>query len=194
MTISQSLPHDSGHLHVTGRAHYVDDIPVPRDCLHLAFGLSELAAGQIKDIDLAPVQNAEGVVAVITATDLPFANDVSPSAHDEPLLSDGRVHYIGQPLFLVVATSHHLARRAARLAKVEYISHPPILTIDEALEKNSRFEDGPRIYSRGDVTYALPKCAHHVSGRFEIGGQEHFYLESQAALAVPQEDQGMVHI
>ena len=96
MTISQSLPHDSGHLHVTGRAHYVDDIPVPRDCLHLAFGLSELAAGQIKDIDLAPVQNAEGVVAVITATDLPFANDVSPSAHDEPLLSDGRVHYIGQ--------------------------------------------------------------------------------------------------
>ena len=192
MTISQSLPHDSGHLHVTGRAHYVDDIPVPRDCLHLAFGLSDLAAGQIKDIDLAPVQNTEGVVAVITATDLPFANDVSPSAHDEPLLSDGRVHYIGQPLFLVVATSHHLARRAARLAKVEYISHPPILTIDEALEKNSRFEDGPRIYSRGDVAYALPKCAHHVSGRFEIGGQEHFYLESQAALAIPQEDQGMV--
>ncbi len=192
MTISKPLPHDAAFLHVTGRARYVDDIPVPGNCLHLAFGLSTMACGQITSVDLEPVRSADGVVSVITATDLPFANDVSPSAHDEPLLSDGRVHYVGQPLFLVLATSHDAARRAARLAKVDYIVHPAILTIDDALAHNSRFEDGPRVYSRGDVDYALPKAMHQVSGQFEIGGQEHFYLESQAALAIPQEDDGML--
>ena len=94
---------------------YVDDIPSPAGTLHLAFGLSTIAAGEITAIDLDPVRNAPGVVEVLTAEDLPFANDVSPSVHDEPLLATGTVHYIGQPIFIVVADSHLNARKAARL-------------------------------------------------------------------------------
>lgn len=192
MNVSKSLPHDSAVQHVTGTARYVDDIPVPNACLHLAFGLSTIASGRIVACDLGAVRTAAGVVAVLTADDLPYANDVSPSAHDEPLLAQGTVHYVGQPVFLVVATSHEAARRAARLGRIDYDPIPAIFTIEEALAANSRFEDGPRVYSRGDVSYALPTAPRQVRGTFEVGGQEHFYLESQAALALPQEDAEMV--
>ena len=192
MSVSKPLPHDSAQLHVTGRANYIDDIPVPATCLHLAFGTATIARGRVTVMDLRDVNSAQGVVAVITAADLPFANDVSPSAHDEPLLCDGQVHYHGQPLFLVVADSHLNARRAARLAQVEYAPERPILTIEQALAANSRFEEGPRIYTRGDVDYALPQAQQTLTGSFDIGGQEHFYLEGQAALALPQEDDEMI--
>ncbi|MBB95670.1 MAG: xanthine dehydrogenase molybdopterin binding subunit [Rhodobacteraceae bacterium] len=187
MSVAKPLPHDAAPLHVTGQARYVDDIPLPVGALHLAFGLSTIARGRILSMDLEPVRSAPGVVCVMTSEDLPFANDVSPSAHDEPLLSDGSVHYVGQPLFLVAATSHMAARKAVRLAVVDYAEETPILTIEEALAADSRFEEGPRVYGRGDVPAALARAPRTVSGRFEIGGQEHFYLESQAAIALPQE-------
>ncbi|MQQ09027.1 xanthine dehydrogenase molybdopterin binding subunit [Epibacterium sp. SM1979] len=191
MSVAKPLPHDAAKLHVTGAARYVDDIPTPRDCLHLAFGLSTVAHGDITALDLDPVRAAPDVVAVLEACDLPFANDVSPSAHDEPLLATGSVHYLGQPLFLVVATSHRAARVAARLAQVAYAEKPALLTVEAALAANSRFEDGPRIWSRGDADMALAKAPRRLTGTFDIGGQEHFYLEGQAALALPQEDGGM---
>ena len=103
MSVAQPLPHDAAALHVTGAARYVDDIPTPAGTLHLAFGLSPVARGALTGMDLSAVRAAPGVVAVLTADDLPFANDVSPSVHDEPLLATDRVHYVGQPLFLVVA-------------------------------------------------------------------------------------------
>ena len=192
MSVSKPLPHDAAKLHVTGRANYIDDIPVPSNCLHLAFGKAMIARGRLTSMDLSAVKSAYGVVAVITADDLPFANDVSPAAHDEPLLCDGQIHYHGQPMFLVVADSHLNARRAARLARMEYAPETPILTIEQALAANSRFEEGPRIYTRGDVDYALPQAEHTLTGSFDIGGQEHFYLEGQAALALPQEDDEMI--
>ncbi|OUS23088.1 xanthine dehydrogenase molybdopterin binding subunit [Rhodobacterales bacterium 59_46_T64] len=190
--LHKSLPHDAAALHVTGAARYVDDIPTPANTLHIAFGLSEIAAGTISAMDLSAVRAARGVVAVMTADDLPFANDVSPSVHDEPLLSDGSVHYIGQPLFAVIATSHLAARKAARLAKVRYEAVAPILTIEEALAAGSRFEEGPRIYTKGDATSAINTAAHVIDGTLDMGGQEHFYLEGQAALALPQEGGDMV--
>jgi xanthine dehydrogenase large subunit len=192
MSVHKPLPHDSGRLHVTGTARYVDDIPTPRGTLHLAFGQSSITHGEITSIDLSDVQNAEGVRAVLTATDLPFENDVSPSAHDEPLLAKGTVHYVGQPIFLVVATSHLLARKAARLAKINYVEKPALLSIDDAMAANSRFEDGPRIYQKGDAESAIASASHKISGVIEMGGQEHFYLEGQAALALPQEGVDMV--
>jgi len=192
MSVATSLPHDAARLHVTGQARYVDDIPTPANCLHLAFGLSEIAHGEIKAIDLAAVRAASGVVAVLTAEDLPAANDVSPSVHDEPLLSDGTVHYVGQPIFMVVANSHLAARKAAKLGKIKYISKPAIFSIEEALAANSRFEDGPRIYSKGDAEAALAKAPHVIEGTLEMGGQEHFYLEGQAALALPLEGGDML--
>ncbi|WP_171212829.1 xanthine dehydrogenase molybdopterin binding subunit [Ruegeria sp. HKCCA5426] len=187
MSVTKPLPHDAAPLHVSGSARYVDDIPTPKGSLHLAFGLSPIAKGKISGMDLSAVKAADGVVMVMTADDLPFANDVSPSIHDEPLLSDGTVHYVGQPVFLVVATSHLAARKAARLGKIDYAEETPILTIEDALAADSRFEDGPRIYAKGDADAAIAGAAHVIEGSFELGGQEHFYLEGQAALAVPNE-------
>ncbi|MCF7698082.1 xanthine dehydrogenase molybdopterin binding subunit [Loktanella sp. M215] len=187
MSVATPLPHDSAHLHVTGAARYIDDLPVPAGTLHLAFGLSQVARGAITAMDLTAVRRAPGVVAVLTAADLPFANDVSPSNHDEPLLATGRMHYAGQPLFAVVAESHLAARHAARLGQIEIAAETPILTVEEALAADSRFEDGPRVWTKGDVTAALSRAPHRVQGRIEMGGQEHFYLEGQAALALPQE-------
>ena len=192
MSAAASLPHDAARQHVSGSARYVDDIPTPQGTLHLAFGLSSCAAGQIKSVDLDAVRACPGVHLVLEAKDLPHANDVSPSAHDEPLLADGRVHYAGQPIFLVVADSHHLARRAARLAKIQITAEPAILTIDQALAAESRFEDGPRIYTKGNAAHAMYDAAHRLQGQINLGGQEHFYLEGQAALALAGDHGDMV--
>jgi xanthine dehydrogenase large subunit len=192
MTVARSLPHDAAQLHVTGQARYIDDIPVPVGTLSLAFGTSEIAHGLIASMDLGPVRQAEGVVAVLTAADLPHANDVSPSLHDEPLLANETVHYVGQPIFLVVADTHLNARKAARLAQISTKAEPAILSIDDALSADSHFEDGPRIYQKGDAGAAIASADQIVEGRIEIGAQEHFYLEGQAALALPQEGGDMV--
>ena len=192
MNSTASMPHDTARQHVSGAARYVDDIPIPRGTLHLAFGLSPVAAGALTSVDLSAVSAAEGVRLVLLAKDLPFANDVSPSAHDEPLLADTTVHYAGQPIFLVVAESHHAARQAARLAEIEIDQTPAILTIEQALAADSRFEDGPRIYSKGDSARALLESSNHLSGSLNVGGQEHFYLEGQAALALPGDQGDMV--
>lgn len=188
----KSLPHDSARQHVTGAAHYVDDIPLPANTLHLAFGLSTIASGQITKLDLTDVHAAPGVVAVWSADDLPRDIDVAPAAHDEPLLAKGEVHYLGQAVFLVIATSHLAARRAAKLAQIDYAPQDPVLTIDQALEADSRFENGPVIWQRGDWQTALAAAPHRLTGSFEVGGQEHFYLEGQAAFAIPQDGGGML--
>ncbi|MEI6800764.1 MAG: xanthine dehydrogenase molybdopterin binding subunit, partial [Pseudomonadota bacterium] len=187
MTIGASLPHDSAPLHVTGQARYVDDVPLPQDALHLAFGLSTEAHAEITALDLTEVRAAPGVVAVFSAQNLPDMPDVSPTVHDEPLLALGKVHYAGQPVFLVVAHSHLQARKAARLAKITYAPLPALLTVEQALAANSRFEQGPIVWARGDIA-DLSKAAVVVEGEFEVGGQEHFYLEGQIAAAIPQED------
>ncbi|MEX0365486.1 MAG: xanthine dehydrogenase molybdopterin binding subunit [Ruegeria sp.] len=193
MSVAKPLPHDAAHLHVTGAARYVDDMPTPAGALHIAFGTSHVAHGKITSMDLSAVRDAPEVVDVLVADDLPFANDVSPSAHDEPLLATDTVHYVGQPIFMVIARGHLAARHAARLGKIEIAEQTPILTINEALEANVRFEDGPRIYARGDAAAAMSGAQHRLTGRLHIGGQEHFYLEGQAALALPGED-GDMHV
>ncbi len=193
MSLGKSLPHDSAPLHVTGAARYVDDVPLPAGALHLAFGLSNCAHGAITALDLAAVRRAPGVVAVWSAEDFPDMPDCSPSVQDEPLLAVGTVHYLGQPVFLVVATSHLAARKAARLGRVSYAERPALLTVDEALAANSRFESGPVIWARGDAAGRIAAAPHRIEGSFEVGGQEHFYLESQIAAALPQEG-GDMHI
>ena len=132
MSIHKPLPHDAAPLHVTGEARYVDDIPTPAGTLHLAFGLSTVAHGDITALDLTAVRAAPGVVAVLTGADIGHA-DCSPSNNDEPLLALGSVHYVGQPVFLVVADSHLAARKAARLGKIAYDEKPAILTYEDAI-------------------------------------------------------------
>ena len=188
MSIAKPLPHDAAALHVNGSARYVDDIPTPNGTLHLAFGTSPIAAGTLNSMDLHAVRASEGVITVLTADDLEFDADVSPSAHDEPLLAEQTVSYVGQPTFLVVAESHTAARKAARLAQHDITEGKPIFTIEEALAANSRFEDGPRIYAKGDAKAYLVSAARSITGSISMGGQEHFYLEGQAALALPGEN------
>ena len=192
MSFGSSFTHDSAKLHVSGQARYVDDIPCSSNTLHLAFGLSTVAKGQIDQMDLSGVLSSEGVVRVIVAQDLPYENDSSPVAMDEPFLADGKVHYIGQPIFFVVAQSHNLARRAVQNAVICYREDKPILTIQDALSGNSYFEDGPRTYEKGDAGQAISNAKICLNGSFSIGAQEHFYLEGQAALAIPSDDGEMV--
>ena len=188
MTMGKSLPHDSSPLQVTGAARYVDDVPLPAGALHLAFGLSTCAHGEITAIDLVSVRTAPGVVAVWSAEDFPDMPDCAPASHDEPLLAVGRVNYIGQQVFLVAATSHLAARKAARLGRITYRDLPALLTVEDALAANSRFEQGPIVWTKGDAAGAIA-CAPLVrEAEMEVGGQEHFYLEGQVAAAIPQED------
>lgn len=192
MSMGKPLPHDAAPLHVSGQARYIDDLPFPSNALHLAFGLSTVAHGEITAIDLSAVRAAPGVVAVLSAEDLPDMPDCSPSAHDEPLLAVGTVHYVGQPVFLVIADSHLAARKAARLGKISYRELPALLTVDAALAADSRFEGGPIIWTKGDAAAAIAGAAHLVEGSFEVGGQEHFYLEGQVAAAMPTEGGDML--
>ncbi|NTT86139.1 xanthine dehydrogenase molybdopterin binding subunit [Tabrizicola fusiformis] len=188
MSAGLPLPHDSAPLQVSGAARYTDDIPLPAGALHLAFGTSPVAHGDIRGLDLSAVRAAPGVVAVLSAEDFAEMPDCSPSIHDEPLLAVGRVHYLGQPVFLVAAESHLAARKAARLAKFDIAPLPALLTVDDALAANSRFEQGPVIWTKGDAAAAIAAAPHLVEGTFEVGGQEHFYLEGQVAAALPLED------
>ncbi|MDQ2066938.1 xanthine dehydrogenase molybdopterin binding subunit [Xinfangfangia sp. CPCC 101601] len=195
MSVGKPLPHDSAPLHVTGQARYLDDIPLPSGTLHLAFGLSTIACGQITSMDLSAVRSAPGVRQVITAEDLVEAfheiPDCSPSLGDEPLLTSTRIEFHARPMFIVVADSHLAARKAARKAQISYAEEPALLTPEEALAANSRFEDGPSIWARGDAAAAIAAAPHVLEGDLEVGGQEHFYLEGHIAAAIPGDDGGM---
>jgi xanthine dehydrogenase large subunit len=118
--VGKSHPHESAVLHVSGSANYTDDIPETQGTLHAALGLSAQAHALVRSMDLDAVRQAQGVIAVFTARDFPGSNQCGPIIKDDPILADGVVEYVGQPLFAVVARSHELARRAARLAKVDY--------------------------------------------------------------------------
>ncbi len=189
--VGAPLPHESAHLHVTGEARYTDDIPEPVGTLYTAIGMSERAHARVLSIDLEPVRAAPGVVDVITAADLPAANDLGGPVKDDPILADGLVQYVGQSVFAVAARSTALARRAARRAVIEYQELEPILDIDTALEKESFVLPTARL-SRGDSKTAIKDAPHRLEGRFRFGGQDQFYLEGQIAFAIPKEDGDML--
>lgn len=190
--VHAALPHDSAMGHVTGTAAYIDDLPEPPGLLHLAFGLSDRAHADIVSIELTDVYAAPGVIGVFLACDIPGANNIAPVFHDDPLLANGEVLFHGQPIFLVAAESYRAARKAARFAKVEYRDKPHMVDIAAAREAGSVIEAVQQM-GRGDPDTALGTAQHRLSGRLAIGGQEHFYLESQIAMATPGEE-GQVHI
>lgn len=183
--------HESALLHVSGKAQYADDIPVPADAVHLALGQSTVAHGRIRKLDLSAVTAAPGVVAVFTAADVPGENNYGAVLKDDPLFADDEVQYVGQPLFAVAARSYQEARRAAALAKVEYEELPAILDIRGAIAAQS-FVLPTRVLERGNAAAALSAAPHRLQGSFAVGGQEHFYLESHIALALPQDDGSVV--
>jgi xanthine dehydrogenase large subunit len=183
--IHEALPHDSAALHVSGAARYVDDLPEPPGTLYAAFGVSAESHARLLSMDLAPVRGAEGVVAVLAASDIPGVNNIGPVLPDEPALAADVVRFRGQPLFVVAATSVELARRAARLARVEYLRLEPVITIEQALEKKQFVLPSAKC-ERGSLA-SLPGATNRLKGRLRCGAQEHFYLEGQVALAIPGE-------
>ena len=189
--IGSSVAHESASLHVTGSAHYTDDIPEPAGALHGAIGTLGLAHARIDSLNLEAVRASPGVIDVLVAADLPGANNYGGIVHDDPLLADGETHYDGQPLFLVLATSHRAARVAARRATVSSTALPAILSIEEAIAASS-WVLPPVEVSRGDAMGALDAAPRRLQGRSVVGGQDHFYLEGQVSLAVPLDDGGMV--
>ena len=189
--VGTSRPHESARLHVLGQADYTDDIIEARGTLHAALGLSSKAHARILGIDLAAVCASRGVRHVYTARDIPGTNDCGPIIHDDPILADGLVQYVGQPLFIVVADTHDNARRAARKAKIEYEELPAILTPQAARAAQS-YVLPPMRLARGDAAAAFDAAPHKVKGELYVGGQEQFYLEGQIAYAIPQENDGML--
>ncbi|MDB5506309.1 MAG: aldehyde oxidase, partial [Devosia sp.] len=155
--------------------------------------LSTRAHAEIASIDLDAVRAVPGVVRILTAADIPGENDVSSvHKHDEPLLATTHAVYHGQPIFVVLGTSRDAARRAARLAKIEYRDLPHVTDIAGALAAGGTVVTEPMKLERGDVAAGMAKAERRLKGQTVIGGQEHFYLESQIALAIPGEDNEML--
>ena len=188
---SEKRLHDSAYKHVSGFAEYTDDIKEPDSTLYGAIGWSKKAHAIIKKIDLRNVISSEGVISVVTSEDIPGRNDVGPVFDGDPIFTNKKVEFYGQPLFAVAALSTELARKAVLKAKVYYKELKPIVTIKESLAKKKLLFKVKKI-KRGYPNKALLNSKHRLKGNFTTGSQEHFYLEGQVAFAIPNEDNNMV--
>jgi len=189
------LAHESAAMHVAGAAPYTDDVPELAGTLHAALGLSPVAHGVIEKLDLAPVRAMPGVVAVLTADDIPGANECGPLVHDDPILAGvagATLRYLGQPVFIVVARTREQARRAAALAKKAVVAKPlPALITAEAAHAAGQYVLPPMHLKRGDARAAIAAAPRRMKQRIDLGGQEQFYLEGQISYALPAEGHGM---
>jgi xanthine dehydrogenase large subunit len=182
-----ALRHDSALKHCTGEAVYADDLPEAPGTLHAALALSQVPHARLLGLDVAAARAMPGVVAVIGPRDIPGANDVSPAAKGEPLFAEELIEFAGQPLAMVVATTRDAALRAAAAVTADTEALEPVLSIERALELQ-QYVVAPQLVRRGEVDAALAAAPRRLSAEFRAGGQEHFYLEGQVALATPGED------
>ena len=192
-----SRPHESAHLHVAGEAAYIDDLPELAGTLHAALGLSPVAHGRLTGIALERIRALPGVVWVMTAAEIPGPNDCGAIVHDEPILAEGELRFVGQPVFAVIAQTRDAARRACALAKdvIQFEPLPAVLTIAQA-HAAQQYVLPPVHLARstveGGARAAIAAAPHRLAGTFDVGGQEHFYLEGQISYAVPKEDDGLL--
>ncbi|MGI9271786.1 MAG: xanthine dehydrogenase molybdopterin binding subunit [Woeseiaceae bacterium] len=189
--VGQALAHDSAHLHVSGTAAYTDDLPEPRDLLHVAVGMSTKAHARIRTIDLTDVSAADGVAATCVAAEIPGENNCGPIVHDEQILAEDVAEYAGHAIFAVAAETVDQARKATRLAHIDYEELEAILDPMDAVAKAS-FVLPSETIRRGDPEKAIAKAPHRLKRRLDLGGQDQFYLEGHIAMAIPQEDGGML--
>ena len=181
--------HESAHLHVSGSATYIDDMPELAGTLYAALVKSPVAHGELigDGIDREALLKEHGVVAVYTSKDIPGENNCGPIVHDDPFLADGKVEFVGQVVAVVVAREMLYAREAAHKARVLVKELPAILTIEEAMAAQS-FVMPPKGFDRGNATQAIADAPHTLKGSTATGQQEQFYLEGQITYAVPRED------
>ena len=189
--VGQRVPHESASRHVTGAAQYIDDRLEFPNQLHVYARLSERAHARIVRIDTAPCYSVPGVAIAITSQDVPGELDIGAVLPGDPLLADGTVEYVGQPVLAVAADSLDAAREAALLAVIEYQDLQPVLELEEALRRQHFVAPSHR-QQRGDAEAALLNAPHRLTGRLRSGSQEHFYLETQVSAVMPSEDGGML--
>jgi xanthine dehydrogenase molybdopterin binding subunit len=186
----QQIPHESAVLHVTGEALYIDDLPSSPTTLVGRVVYSPHAHARIVSYDLTRAKSAPGVVAILSAQDIPGHNQMGPVVKDEPCLASAETTFVGQAIFLIAASTDAQCRAAEKLIDVKYEPLPHILTIDDAIAANNLL--GPaRTMQRGDADAALRSAPHVMKGELRTGAAEHWYLESQASLSVPGEGNEM---
>lgn len=183
--VGKALPHESARGHVTGSAHYIDDLPRLAGELLVDFVGSQLAHAEILRVDTSGVAKITGAVA-FTHKDIEGVNLFGPIIKDEVFLAEHHAHFLGEPIVVVAAPTRELLQAAKKAVVIELKELPPVLSIDEAREKKL-FIDKPIRMQQGDVEKALAKAELRLSGEFFTAGQEQFYLESQAAFAIPGE-------
>ena len=184
---TKNIEHESAVKHVTGKAIYTDDISEPKNLLHAVIGYSNCSKGVIKKIDYKDVLSSEGVVDIITEKDIEGINDVGPIFKGDKIFTSKNIEYYGQPIFAVVAKTNNLAKKAALKVKIDLKISKPIVSIEEALKKKS-FVLKPKHITRGDIKDGFKKSDNILKGKLYSGGQDHFYLEGQIAMTIPQED------
>lgn len=191
--LGKPVPHESALRHVGGDARYVDDLSPPAGMLVGMILGSPEAHGRIVRRDRSAALRVPGVHGVWFAEHLPAGNNVGPVVHDEPLLATDQVHCVGQAVAFVVAESYDACRAACAALVVEIEPLPALTDIEQGIAAES-FIGQTHVIERGDVQTVLDGAPHRLSGTVDSGGQDHFYLETNAALAVPGEDrQILVH-
>src|SRR3954451_17620064 len=182
-TVGRNLPHDSARGHVSGESIYIDDMPPARGELIVDFFFSPVAHGSIRSLDLEAARKVPGVVALFTYRDL-HHNRFGAIIEDELLLAEDEVTFIGHPIVVIAAENRDAIREAKQAIVIDIEPLEPVFTIDEA--KRRRDFIGPvRHIRRGDVDAAFAGAEHMLEGTWINGGQDHFYLESQAAIVYP---------
>lgn len=189
--VGRSVKHDSADKHVSGEAVYIDDRLEFPNQLHVYARTADRAHARILRIDTTPCYAFEGVRIAITHEDIPGLKDIGPVVAGDPLLAIDKVEFFGQPVLAVAARDLDTARRAAMAAIVEYEDLEPVLDVVEALRKKHFVLDS-HTHQRGDSAAALASAPHRIQGTLHIGGQEHFYLETQISSVMPTEDGGMI--
>lgn len=184
------MKHIDAALHTRGESQYVDDVPRPGRMLHAAICPSPVARGKILILDSTAARQLDGVVAVLTARDVPGENQIGPIIQDEPLLAEEHVHFVGQPVALVLAETPEMARKAAHQIRLDIEEQPPITSAREAY-RLGEIIGTPRTFVLGDVDAAWADCDYILEGTCQSRGQEHVYLETQRARAIPLENKGL---
>ena len=189
--VGRSVKHDSADKHVSGEAVYVDDRLEFPNQLHVYARMSDRAHARIVSIDTSPCYQFPGVAIAITKDDVPGQLDIGPVVAGDPLLADGKVEYVGQVVIAVGADSLETARKAAMAAVIEYEDLEPVLDVVDALRKKHFVLDSHQ-HKIGNSSAELATAPRRLQGSLHIGGQEHFYLETQISSVMPTEDGGMI--
>lgn len=189
--VGRSVKHDSADKHVSGEAIYIDDRLEFPNQLHVYARLSDRAHARIVRVDVSPCYAFDGVRIAITHEDIPGLKDIGPLLPGDPLLAIDTVEFVGQPVIAVAARDLETARKAAMAAIIEYEDLEPVLDVVQAY-RNKHFVLDSHTHQRGDSATALASATHRIQGTLHIGGQEHFYLETQISSVMPTEDGGMI--